>query len=417
MRALSILFILLAAFVGSSRAQAVTSQSHQFVVHGGRGNEAIDAIPPGSILVQPDLLAMTAERVKKALAAEVPAMGRVGATIHLNVLFSAPIDMPISIVSTKFADGWTYQVAMPPIVDEARLVKALAHVLMVEYGNRVPGHPVELPAWVIEGMAQQLYFSVGPKLVVDQHSSGWEVHIRDFQHRTREAMRTNATPTFQELTMSSPPPTGAPGELLYQSSAHLLVNTLLQSQNGRQRFAVFLQKLPIAWNWQTAFREAFGFERMLDVEKWWALTTLEYTTRDPRQAWTLERSLRKLDELLSTTVQARTSPESLPEMRTVDLKMLLREENWALQREALMEKVSQLGYTVPHLSPQVAGLAVAYKNAIASYVDKRDHGGVNPSLRTTPEARTQSLISELTQRVDALESKRRALAQPTLTSR
>jgi hypothetical protein len=417
MRALR--FILLLAFVSwaASRADVVVSQSQQFYVHGSR-SAPNDVVPAGSTWVRPDFLAVTAERVKQGLAAELPAISAsAAAAIHLTVVADASHQMPVGIVSTKFSDGWAYYVAVPQVVDQTRLVKALVQVMLVEFANRAPGRGAEIPPWLVEGMAQELFFSVGPKLVVDQQSTGWQIRIRDMQRRTREVMRTNSTPTFKELTMASPPPDGSTAELLYQSASHFLVRSLLQSQNGRQRFASFLQTLPQTWNWQTALREAYGFSSMLEVEKWWALTTLEFTTHDLRQAWSMESSLRRLNELLNTTLQVRGETNALPELRTVDLKTLLREENWSLQREALQEKIMQLNYTAAYFSPAAAGLAYGYKDALDTYVKKRDHVGAEAGLRMTPEARTQALVSDLGRRLEALESKRRALSEPNLTAR
>jgi hypothetical protein len=171
------------------------------------------------------------------------------------------------------------------------------------------------------------------------------------------------------------------------------------------------------WNWQTAFREAYGFASMLNVEKWWALVTLEFATRDQRQAWPAITSLRKMDELLSTTLQVRGATNALPELRTVDLKTLMKEDDWSIQREALLEKIGQLNFTIPHFAPSVAGLAASYKAAIETYVKKRERIDVEGGLRMTPEARMQALASDFAQKIDALDSKRRALAETSLTAR
>ncbi len=409
----AILFVV--ALLISTRAEIITSQSSQFIVHGQRAMFA-ETVPEGSIVAQPDFLAITAERVRSALVSELPALRSANRPVYINLLESGSTTTPIGIASTKYSDGWTYQMAIPPIVDEVRLVKAFIEVLMIQFANAAPGRDVELPHWAVEGMAQQLFFSVGPKLVVDNNSVGWQITVKDIQHRTREALRTNSAPTFQELTISLPPPPKSAPENLYQSSTHLLVKSLLEMPNGRVRFAAFLQFLPQTWNWQTAFRQAFGFERMLDVEKWWALTSLEFSTRDQRQAWPLDLSARKLDEILNTRVEVRSAPETLPESKQVDLNAGLREENWTLQRNALEEKISQLTLIAPHLAPEVGALALGYKRTIEAYVEKRERSGLKSGLRSTPEAQKQIAISDAARHFQELDGKRRALVPPTLTS-
>lgn len=410
-----ILILLLVPLPGA--AESIVSQSEQFVIYYGKRHVSLDPVPADSVLLEPELLAITAERVKQALAAEVPALGRAREKINLHILDESTPQGAIGIVSTLFTDGWNYRVAIPPVADQTRLVKALIQVILVEYANRSGQRGAEIPAWVVEGLAQELFHSVGPKLVVDRHSTAWEGALRDLQKRTRETMRTNAPPSFNDLTTLAPPPKDAPAEPLYQSSAHLLVRSLLSAPGGRQKFAGFVQLLPHSWNWQTSFRQAFGFESMLDVEKWWSLVTVEFTSRDLRQTWTASASLQKLDELLSTRVEVRSATNSLPETRVMDLPSLLREKDLSFQNAALNEKIAQLGYTAPHLSQQVGLLALDYKKVLENYLYRRRQGTVRPGLRTTPEVFYQNMVDDALRAVAELDVKRRTLAEPTVSAR
>ena len=374
-------------------------------------------MPANSVIVEADFLALTAERVRRALAGELPAIASIHDSIELGILPQAPADAPIMIGTTVFSDGIKYRVTIPPAVDQTRLVKGLLTVLLVQYANYGGGErSAELPSWLIEGMAQQLYFAVGSRLVVDHRSTAFEVVARDFQVRVRENLRTNALFTFHELTMSAPPPPGSSAEGLYQSGAHLLVESLLQRQNGRAQFADFLHRLNKTWNWQTAFREAFHFERMLDVEKWWALTVVEFTTRDQRQAWSTALSLQKLEALLATRIETVNATNSLPETRLVDLPYLLERTDWDLQASALNEKISQLSFIAPHFAPRIGGLAYEYKRAFQSYLARRGNLGISPSLRTTPEAQARTIAAETARRITALDARRQKLVEPTISS-
>jgi hypothetical protein len=163
--------------------------------------------------------------------------------------------------------------------------------------------------------------------------------------------------------------------------------------------------------------QAFGFPRMLDIEKWWSLTVIEFTTRDQRQAWTADASLRKLDELLKARVEYRGATNELPELRFLDLTSVIKESDTALQKEELQEIIAQLNYTVPHMAPAVAAQALAYKQTLEAYLLKRDARSVSPSLRSTPEAQRQAIVDEALRRIAALDQQRRAMMEKSVTAR
>ncbi|HUS35583.1 MAG TPA: hypothetical protein VM680_09555 [Verrucomicrobiae bacterium] len=411
------LIICVLAAASLVRAEMIISQSRQFVVHASGRKLAAEKPPAGAVEVVPELLVVTAERVKQALTAEIPALANARTPIHIGVVDSAGVESMVGVASSRYEDGWKYNVAVPRVVEEARLVKGLLSVLVLEYANRGAERGAELPAWLTEGLAEELVFSVGPKLVVGRAPNAWEASTRDLHHWTREMLRTNATPSFQDLTTASVPPRGSAQESVYLASTHLLVHSLLDMPNGRQNFAKFLQGLSRTWNWQTAFREGFGFARMLDVEKWWSLTVVDFTTRDMRQAWAGDMSVRKLDEVLMTRVEYRNATNALPETRLVDLNTIFDESNAALLTEALNDKITQLSYTAPHMTPQVGALALEYKNVFESFLKRRDVVQVQPGLRTTAAAQRQALAVETARRLAALDQRRRLLAEQTVSSR
>jgi hypothetical protein len=196
----------------------------------------------------------------------------------------------------------------------------------------------------------------------------------------------------------------------------LLARSLLEAPNGRQRFAKFLRALPGTWNWQTAFMQHFEFHRMLDVEKWWSLTTIEFTTRDQRQAWSQEMSLRKLDELVRVRVEYRDATNALPEVRLVDVKTILDENDPVLQQQALQEIVAQLKYTVPHMAQPVAAIALSYQKTLEAYLQNRGRAAVRPGLPTTAAALSQTQKSDLLRRLAALDQQRRSMAERNVTA-
>jgi len=403
-----------AAFV--SRAETIVSQSQQFVVHASGKPLAIKNIPAGAVEVVPEFLVVTAERVRRALVAEIPALDEARSPIHIVIIDSAGADSLVRIVGSRFADGWKYEMAVPRVTEESRLVKGFIDTLILQYANRGSERSAELPAWVTEGLAEQLYFSIGPSFVISRTPTAWEASARDMNHWTREMLRTNAVPSFQELTTSAVPADKTLQESVYLAGTHLLAHALLEAPNGRQRFAKFLRGLSRTWNWQTAFMQSYEFHRMLDVEKWWSLTTIEFTTRDQRQAWSQEMSLRKLDELVRVRVEYREATNALPEVRLVDVKAILDENDPVLQQNALQEIVSQLKYTVPHMAQPVAAIAFSYQKTLEGYLQNRGRAGVRPGLPTTPAALSQTQKADLLRRLAMLDQQRRALADRNVTA-
>src|SRR4051812_36584656 len=137
-------------FVGASlaRAETIVSQSQQFVVHSSGRKIAINNIPAGTVEALPEFLVVTAERVRRALVAEIPAIAEARSPIHIGIIDNAGVDNPVTIGSSRFADGWKYEMAVPRVVEESRLVKGLISALLLQYANHGSERSAELPAWV-----------------------------------------------------------------------------------------------------------------------------------------------------------------------------------------------------------------------------------------------------------------------------
>lgn len=408
------------------RLQALTgdttiSQSQRFIVHSRDAGFAATEIRAGQVSVEPELLAVTAERIHKALAAEIAGLDTRGGEIHLHLLNQGAPNTSIPVQATLFRNGWEYRIGIPPIVEEKRLVKGLVTVILAEFANRnvarSADHPgADFPGWFIEGITRQILTGVGPTLVVDRRAVGWELASRDLHAGTRALLRTNPPPTFTELTWKAVPADAAPDRPAYEAASHLLVHSLLRMPGGPERCANFLKLLPGAWNWQTAFLHAFGFERLLDAEKWWALASLEYVTRDVGQAWSDEASLARLDELLATPVEIRAGTNSLPTLRSISLGEFLQTGDWHTQRKALNEKLTQLTFLSIHLAPNARALAIEYRKTLQTYLEKRDNVGVKSASKLPKATQEKAHLQEALRKISDLDSKRTALSQRGLTA-
>lgn len=419
--------ILLVCFCLSAQAQipanarsaitgdTVVSQSQRFIVHSRSSAFFPSPTGPGQIVVEPELLAVTAERIHKALAAEIPALNARGGDIHLLLLNDGAPNMSIPVQATLFNDGWEYRIGIPPVVEEKRLVKGLVTVILAEYANRQAPRSADLPPWLIEGLTRQLFHGVGPSLVVDRRSVGFELAARDLHAATRALLRTNSPPTFSDLTAQAVPSEATPQRAVYEASSHLLVHSLLRLPQGPQRFGVFLKLLPANWNWQTSFLHSFGFNRMLDAEKWWALASLEYVTRDVAQAWSEQASLNRLEDLLVTPVEVRSATNSVPSTKNLALRQLLDTE-WSAQKKALEEKSRQLNYLSIHLAPGARSLAGEYRAAIESYLNRRQQILIKANPRIPKSAQERIAAQDAQKKFAALDEKLAALSRRGLTA-
>ena len=151
-----------------------SSVSGQFIVVGAkpaspsvRSSDA--ATNAGLVRLEPALLAVSAERVKKPLWRQLgidpmtPWRGRIILALHPA---SSP-DENVTIISTRFAGVWNYRVELPDVLSRTRLTRALTGAVLLELANRDNSgdHSAEIPAWLTEGLAQQL-LADAPEMIV-----------------------------------------------------------------------------------------------------------------------------------------------------------------------------------------------------------------------------------------------------------
>src|SRR6185503_13175114 len=245
--------------------RTVKSSSGQFVVRG----PAIAQLSTNSafgdstlIELDPNILAVSCERIKQALLRELSMMdlwrGRV--YVEFNPMLTAN-QAPV-IFAKPYLNGWQYQVELARSIQRTKLVSGLVQVLLLEIANRNAGlRSAEIPLWLSEGVAQVLVHENEVDLVVP-HSErnfnlvnlSWQVRQaarRDPLRETRERLQTHAAFSFTRL--SDGLPYSAPDETwkTFQASTQLFVRELARLPGGRARLVAMLYELPHYLNWQT----------------------------------------------------------------------------------------------------------------------------------------------------------------------
>ena len=392
-------------------ADSILSQTGQFVVHGPTERTFPPRWPenaPPLLELEPQLVAVTAERTKRAFLEELAVPDSFHDKVHVLVLSRAAPLQSIRLVSHVHTDGFQYQVGLPVYLETSRLIKALVQVLLQDYSNRGSRRSAELPTWLVEGMTRQLLSSVVPAPVVNRTPLTVERLGFDRLGATRRYFQTNNPLTIQELSFSNLSAMSDAEKVRYEASSHLLVHELIRIRGGPVLLGRFVQSLPHALNWQTAFHQVYQqyFRTPLDLEKWWMLSGLEVKQRQVRESWAVSVSLDRLDALLHVPMEYRVSTNAIPQHREVTLQEFLSLADFGVQKDILGQKLQQIFFMSVNFSPEVRSVANAYEQAIDAYLQKRALSDYQPGLKSDPEQRLQMLVNSASKNLDELDRAR-----------
>jgi len=408
--------------------KAMSSVSGQFVVIGNRAVSPLFVAPPTNadfIRLEPALLAVSAERIKQVLWRELgigsgtPWRGKIFLELHP----ASSLDENVTIVSEGFADGWNYRVALPDVLSRTRFLRAMTAVILLEFANRAAGtHAAEIPAWLTDGLSQQLLatgsvetvFSLPLKTVNGFLESRTDVTRRgiDPLAGAREVLRNHPALTFEQLSWPTDVQLSGADNGVYRASAQLFVSELLKLKNGPVNLRAMLQLSPRYYNWQTAFQNAFraDFPQPLDVEKWWALQAMDFVARSPGPMWTPAVSCQKLDQILSVAVDFRTASNALPAHAEVTFQAVIRNFDSAQQTTILETRLRELELVQLRMAPPLAVLTAEYRAVIADYLGERHEGASSfrfGKVLSPPPGKANA--QETLQKLDALDARRRAI--------
>ncbi|MGO8765691.1 MAG: hypothetical protein ACLQSR_11240 [Limisphaerales bacterium] len=385
--------------------------------------------------LEPALLAVSAERIRNSLWRTLGIDGMIpGGQIFLALHPASSLDETVTVYSQPFNHAWMYRVELPDIVSRARLIKALTGVVLLEYANRNSGgHSAEVPVWLLEGLSQQLRENIEPEIVSlspDDTVNGYQegrLVLNDVALNDLEPARKilqNATPlTFDQLSWPTPAELNGADGGAYGASAQVLLNDLMQLPDGKASLRRMLQILPHYYNWQMAFRAAFqnDFPTPVDMEKWWALESVDFVSRDVGPQWTPEVSRAKLDGILSVPINFRSASNSFPVHGDISLQMLIGNFDSQQETEILRQKVRDLDLSQLQMAPAFAGLNRAYRQTLADYLDEQPTASATRWIKRPP---TRPSPRKIVSRLDALDARRRVLetaldgaSQPALTER
>ena len=396
------------------------SISGEFIIYGAPQLSALArssrvASDTNFVRLEPALLAISAERIKDALGRRLeikpntPWRGQIYLAIHP----ANSLDESVTIISKRMASGWDYRVELPDVLSRVRFTRGLTGVVLLELANRgASAHSAEIPAWFVDGCAQQLLAAGSPEFIFsapDKIVNGLPVtrinatqHGLDSSVAAELVLKNHPALTFEELSWPTDVQLNGGDGGAYRASAQIFVEALLDLKDGPARMRTMLESLPQFYNWQFAFQSAFraDFSRPVDVEKWWALQLASLAVRDPGSQWTPAISRQKLDALLSVPVEIRAASNSLPARAEISLQAVIRNLAPAQQADLIEATLRDLGLAQFRMAPSFAALTEAYCRALTGYLGK------HPTKTSAPH---KSNAEKTIKKLDALDAQRRII--------
>ncbi len=423
----AILLLMLALIAPSSGVAAgmepvsVRSQSGAFLVRGvplGPPPTGYSTSAVQYLRLDPTLTAVSLERIRQSALAELLLKDQWRGLITVT---TQPVELDnaaVVITSVRFKDGWGYRVEMPERVGKDVFVRTAVKVVLLEMANRdALIREAELPPWLGEGLAAHVQSSRLSVLALEPETMTTR---RDQQvdplQAAREILRRRTPLSFDELCLPSDEML-APAQIeVYRACAQIFVQELLRLRGGREAMGELVRRLPANLNWQTTFLETFRahFEKLIDVDKWYALTIANVASRDPLSRWPLAASWRQLEEILATRVQVRVEASELPIDTTTSLQRIVGEWDRPRQEPVLAQKVNALQALRPRVALDLAGLVDGYLEVLQAHLEGRSIK--LPSVPAAPAESTRQpkKLRLVLRHLDALDAHREALkGRPT----
>ena len=417
-------FLAVAGSASAADPMIITSATKQFVVRGLPLRSALSRSPDSEFVsVDPALLAVTGETVKRTLERELGWDNRWSGTFYINIHPIRSENDRIRVATSRADGRWRYHVELPDEVRRRELIELLVELLLVEFSDRAGSrHSVELPPWLAIGLTAHLMQGSLSGAALQARTlneiraepslrSAQTTRYSDFEKRLRDNVQRRGALTFDQLNWPTFDPRDTEASTAYRESAQLFVRELLRLRGGPDCLSAMLAMLPAHLNWQTAFFRGFEthFQRMVDVEKWWSLCLTQWKTHDNALVWSAAEARQKLDEILYVPMETRLEGEDAPRVQPVSLQTIIQQWRFDEQAALLKPKVVQLQGARVRLPAELAPLADAYRTTLEKYLHARSSAWFGVTARTA----ASRAIAEL----NALDAQRGNIPAALLTAR
>lgn len=411
---------------------AVHSRSGQFIVHAPAPTPPSLArvAPAGTetnrvIVLYPDPLAVSCERIKAAVLAELGWPDRWRGKVHVTIDPRAPAEAFPAAVGRRFSDGWHFSLRLPQEIEPPALIRGVVHAVLLEWtlrahpGTRAP----EIPLWLLEALTGQVLSRIGPDPVASPNpvtgkygstlgqlvATLRERGLAEEDRKVLDLVRTNGLLSFEDISLPTPERLTGPALEHYRACCQVLFVALRNLPQGRARLTAFLARLPQYLNWQTAFLDAYApiFPRLLEVEKWWALVGQRLGASPGSSVSAARLGAAWLEDLLQVEQAVRTVPGRAPERQTLTFQQIVTELDFPRQQALLAPRVQALYRLAQAVPGHAATLARAYGRTLESYLTARLRLGYQPGLRGAAAIQLNALVRSTLSQLDALDARRR----------
>jgi len=407
--------------------KTASSRSGQFIAYGPispkRRGGILDA-NANTILIAPDYVVVTAERVRNAMLARLGLPPVPGSRVKLRLEPTMSYRTAVPVVTDRHINGYTYELTLPSEVEADKLVRALVQVTLLDLANQKPQlRDTEIPLWLTVGFAQLLLAQPDLVLVLRQPEQGGKemameevvknVRRHDTLAGVRVRLRNRRAFDFSEIAMPSPAHLRGENWRDFQACSHLLVDRLLALRAGGARLQNMIRQLSNNLNWQTVFLKVHGdlFANMLGMEKWWAVTIVQLTGQNQYQNWTLREAVEKFENLLKLPAEVRLNDADSPLEAEVTLQQAIRGWDFAVQKQTLEQKINQLLIARVKMPQQLLPFVNEYGRILQNYVATRQRIELFKPRRGQKRPRLAPVIDEAVRKLDSVD-RRMVLFKP-----
>jgi len=383
---------------------------------GGRNGFTLNStLQPNSdskLPLDPSLLVISCERIKQAYLLTLGRRDQWRGSITL-LINPAPQEGQSPVLTGEYdPKGWNYRLTLPSPIEPRLLFRAIVQALLMETANRRAGaQSAEVPLWLVAGLSAHLQaenlpiflFRPESRLVSSQIGLPGLEPVRD-QLRRRQPL------TFQELCWPEPERLAGENYDLYAGCAQLFVDELLRLKDGHRCLGAMIDNLPLHFNWQTTFLQAFSphFGRLLDVEKWWELVCVRFTDVDFAARFSPSDSWRRLQQALDVPVEVRFSPDRLPAQAEITLQEVIQTWEPARAEAALQRVAGKLLILRLQITPELRPLLDLYLSTVQNYLgDTRSGSAALPVKNFRPQL--AGARDAACRKLNALDAQRAAL--------
>ena len=372
------------------------------------------------VTLEAAFLLVSCENLKGLLLRELEMSDRWQGRVDLTISPQLTEEQGPQLTGIYRPSGWNYELELPKSVSQEILVRAVVQTLLLEIANRQAGsQSAEVPLWLVEGMSAHLQANNLPTFILQpgERLSAGIVWNRSSAILPEE-LRHQAALTFQQLSWPQPADLAAEGLPLYRTCAQLFLEELLRLPDGKACLRSMLAESARHLNWQTAFLSGFRshFGQLLDVEKWWAVSYVDYSSGHAPQSWGATDCWKALKNSLDVPVEVYFDTNHLPAAAQLTLQEAIRQWPAADAARAVQGAIGSLRFLAARATPELRLLADLYLKTLAGYLNDSQAAGRTPMLGKHAPSRLEGIKADVIKQLDALDRRRAALRPPALST-